>query len=631
MRAPSELGMVLSGVALVPIQLPSLTASMMVVFAITLLAFGLFASELVSVDITALLVMVALMVLEPWTGISVEEGVSGFSNSATITVLAMFILSAGVSRTGAVQRLGRWMAAFARNDERRQLLSVIGVAGLPSAFLNNTPIVAMLIPAVSDLANEGGTSPSKLLIPLSYASMVGGMLTLIGTSTNLVASDVSARLLDRPFSMFEFTGLGAIVLVTGALYLLVVGHRLIPERVAPHKGLLAEYKMDEYLTEVVVEADSPLIGRTMRDLDEVGLLHKHERKREHATFDADIVQLIRDGEAPIEPFTENTLRAGDALIVHAGVETIRDLAAAEGLSIANADMTGATLETDEPSSFVELVVPTGSSFVGETLAASPFHHEYNVNLLSIRRGRDLLHHRLGEVTLDRGDTILVQATRESIGQMAADPNVIVVRELDDPDYRTEKIPIAVGVVLGVVGLAALGVLDILVAALAGVIAMVFGGVLDPDELYDAVEWDVIFLLAGLIPLGIAFDQTGAATLIGALVAESAAYLPALGVLWVFYVITALTTAVVSNAGSVVLMIPVGVATAADLGANPFAFVLAVTFAASADFMTPIGYQTNLLVYGAGGYRFTDYTRVGAPLQLLLSVVTVLGIAGLWGL
>ncbi|WP_228842324.1 SLC13 family permease [Halococcus agarilyticus] len=606
------------GGVVMPAQFPPITAGMAVVFAITLLAFGLFATELVPVDVTALLVMVALMVLEPWTRVSIEEGVSGFSNTATITVLAMFILSAGVSRTGAVQRLGAWMASFAGDDERRQLLSVVGVGALPSGVLNNTPIVAMLIPAVSDLAREGGTSPSKLLIPLSYASMVGGMLTLIGTSTNLVASDVSARLLDRPFSMFEFTGLGAIVALTGAGYILFVGHRLIPERVAPGEGLLAEYEVTEYLTEVVVEPDSPLVGRAMRDV--------HERD----VFDAELVQVVRDGEF-LEPFTETALRAGDALVVRAGVDTIRDLAATEGLSIANTDVTAGVLGASEPRSFVEIVVPTGSSFVGETLAASSFHHTYDANLLSIRRGADLLHHRLNRVTIDRGDTVLVQATAESIERMAVDPDVIVVRELDDPDYRTGKIPLAVGIVLGVVGLAALGVLDILVAALCGVVAMVFGGVLDPDELYDAVEWDVIVLLAGLIPLGIAFDQTGAAALIGALVAESAAYLPPLGVLWVFYVITALTTAVVSNAGSVVLMIPVGVATAGTIGANPFAFVLAVTFAASADFMTPVGYQTNLLVYGPGGYRFTDYFRVGAPLQALLSVVTVLGIAVLWGL
>ncbi|HET7324531.1 MAG TPA: SLC13 family permease, partial [Halococcus sp.] len=440
--------------------------------------------------------------------------------------------------------------------------------------------------------------------------------TLIGTSTNLVASDVSARLLDHPFSMFEFTGLGAIVLVTGALYLLVVGRHLIPERIAAGEGLLAEYEMAEYLTEVIIEEDSPLVGRTVAAIDE--------------EYAPDVVQLIRDDEGFVEPFTEKTVRAGDTFVVRAGVETIREIAAMEGVSIASTDVTETDFETRERQSLVELVIPTGSSFVGQNLAESPFRREYDVNLLSIRRGTELLHRRLSRVILDRGDTILVQATTESLERMAADPNVIVARELEDTDYRTEKIPLAVAIVLAVVGLAALSVLDILVAALGGVIVMVLTGVLEPDELYDAVEWDVIFLLAGLIPLGIAFAETGAAELIGALVAQSAAYLPALGVLWVFYVITALTTAVVSNAGSVVLMIPVGVATAAQIGANPFAFVLAVTFAASADFMTPIGYQTNLLVYGPGGYRFTDYTRVGAPLQVLLSVVTVLGIFLLWG-
>ncbi|WP_394337571.1 SLC13 family permease [Halococcus sp. IIIV-5B] len=611
---------------------------MVVVFAITLLAFGLFATERVPVDVTALIVMVALMVLEPWTRISVEEGVAGFSNSATITVLAMFILSAGVSRTGAVQRLGARMATFAGDNERRQLLSVISVAGLPSGVLNNTPIVAMLIPAVSDLAREGGTSPSKLLIPLSYASMVGGMLTLIGTSTNLVASDVSARLLGRPFSMFEFTALGAIVFLTGAGYLLLVGHRLIPERIEATDGLLAEYEMGEYLTEVVVTDGSPLVGRPVETVD--------------GAFPADVavVRLLRDGREVDDSTAETSIDDGDTLIVRARPDRIQRLISTQGLSITPTDVSEAALDDSSdgaaggpgegsrdsdpvcgPRTLVELVVPTGSSFVGERMTGTPLEREYDVDLLSVRRGNDLLHRRIEGLVLDRGDTLLVHAPTATLERMAADPNVIVARELPNREYRRAKLPLAVGIVLGVVGLAALGVLDILVAALGGVVAMVLGGVLKPDELYDAVEWDVIFLLAGLIPLGTAFTETGAATLIGGLVAESAVYLPALGVLWVFYVITALTTAVVSNAGSVVLLVPVGVATAAEIGANPFAFVLAVTFAASADFMTPIGYQTNLLVYGPGGYRFTDYTRVGAPLQIVLSVVTVLGIATLWGI
>ncbi|MFC7155754.1 SLC13 family permease [Halomarina halobia] len=592
---------------------------MLVVFGITLLAFLLFASEVVPVDVTALITMALLMILEPWTRISIDEGISGFSNEATITVLAMFILSAGISRTGAVQMLSRWMASYAGTDERKQLLAVIGVAGLPSAVLNNTPIVAMLIPAVSDLARGGGTSPSKLLIPLSYSAMVGGMLTLIGTSTNIVASDVSRRLLGHPFSMFEFTVLGAIVFVTGTVYLVLVGQRLLPERIDPDEGLLEEYEMEGYLTEVVVDEDSPLLGESVDAI------------LEETDLDVEVIQLIRDGERYIEPFSEVEIRAGDVFIVRANLATVQALIRAEGLSFASPDVTEEELEAvSRRKTLVELVIPAQSRLVGASLSESLFRERYDANVLAIRRERTLLHNRLDELLLRGGDTLLVQATEESLNALATDPDVIVAHQVADPDYRTGKIPVAVAIIGSVVGLAALGVVDILVAALSGVILMLFTGVLNPDELYDAIEWNVIFLLAGLIPLGIAFEETGAAALIGALVAQSGTVLPPIGVLWLFYVVTALTTALVSNAGSVVLLIPVGVATAAQIGADPFAFVLAVTFAASADFMTPIGYQTNLLVYGPGGYRFTDYFRVGAPLQVLLSVATVVGIALIWG-
>nr|WP_254546423.1 SLC13 family permease [Halomarina sp. BND7] len=594
---------------------------MLVVFGITLLAFLLFASEVVPVDVTALITMALLMILEPWTRISIEEGISGFSNEATITVLAMFILSAGISRTGAVQMLSTWMSSFAGTDERKQLLAVVGVGGLPSAVLNNTPIVAMLIPAVSDLARGGGTSPSKLLIPLSYSAMVGGMLTLIGTSTNIVASDVSERLIGNSFSMFEFTPLGAIVFVTGTLYVVFVAQHLLPERVSPDEGLLEEYEMEGYLTEVVVDDGSPLVGESVDAI------------LAETDLDVEVIQLIRDGERYIEPFTETTIRAGDVFIVRANLATVRALMRAEGLSFASSpDVTEEELEAvARRKTLVELVVPAQSRLVGTSLSEALFRERYDANVLAIRRERTLLHNRLDELLLRGGDTLLVQATEESLNQLATDPDVIVAHQVADPDYRTGKIPIAVAIIGGVVGLAALGVVDILIAALGGVILMLFSGVLHSDELYDAIEWNVIFLLAGLIPLGIAFEETGAAALIGSLVAQSATVLPPIGVLWLFYVVTALTTALVSNAGSVVLLIPVGVATANQIGADPFAFVLAVTFAASADFMTPIGYQTNLLVYGPGGYRFTDYFRVGAPLQVLLSIATVLGIALIWGI
>jgi len=627
-----------------------LSTDVLVVFGIVLLALVLFVTELLPIDVTAILLMVIMMVLGPdgvvnFTRISTTEGVSGFSNPATITVLAMLILSSGISRTGLVQILGRKMAAFAGENRNRQLLATIGVAGPVSGFINNTPVVAILVPIITDLAHAGKTSPSKLLLPLSYASMFGGMLTLIGTSTNILASDVSARLLGRPFSMFEFTSLGVIVLLAGSLYLVTVAPRLLPERVPVEDDYVREYAIEEYLTEVVVEADSSLVGKTV------------DTAIRHVEFDADILQIVRDDEALIEPFGRLTIRSGDVLRLRADRDTLTQLADRDTLTLTGSPpRTEAELEPDtEPAqTLVEIVVPRGSFLVGKSLASSTFRQRYDATVLAFRSRGETVRDHMDRRRIRVGDTLLVQAAPDSIDRLSDTDDFIVAHEPDEPHYRTEKIPHAVAIMLGVVGftavpwasvggalagatgvaafdaLAALS-LPIMVTALAGVVAMVAAGVLAPTEIYDAVEWDVIFLLAGVIPLGMALEQTGGADLLGGLVAATGVYLPAVGVLWVFYLFTGLVTGVISNNASVVLMLPVAVETATRIGADPFSFVLAVTFAASTAFLTPVGYQTNLFVYGPGGYKFVDYVRVGAPLQLFLSVVTVAGIVVLWGL
>lgn len=627
----------------------TVTPEMLVVFGIIGLALVLFVTELLPVDVTAILIMVLLMVLGAdgvvnFTEISTAEGTSGFSNSATITVLAMLILSSGISQTGVVQILGRKMSAFAGDDLNKQLLATIGVSGPISGFINNTPVVAILVPVISDIAHKGKTSPSKLLIPLSYASMFGGMLTLIGTSTNILASDVSERLLGQPFSMFEFTKLGIIVLLVGSIYLLTVGHRLLPERVPVEEDYVQDYAIEEYLTEVVVDEDSPLIGTTVADAID------------HVEFDADILQVVRDDEEFIEPIGQKTLRSGDMLRLRANRPTVQQLVDRGTLTLAGSPETADDLEPEAvpDRTLVEIVVPRGSFLVGESLESSTFRQRYDATVLAFRSRGETVRSDMDERRIRVGDTLLVQAAPDSIDRLSQNDDFIVAHEPEEPDYRTEKIPHAAAIMAGVVGFVAVpwgsvgaalaagtGIgafeglaafsLSILVTALAGVVAMVATGVLKPTEIYDAVEWDVIFLLAGIIPLGIALEQTGGADLLGTLVASTGAYLPAIGVLWVFYLATGLITGVISNNASVVLMLPVAVETATQIGANPFAFVLAVTFAASTAFLTPVGYQTNLFVYGPGGYKFMDFVRVGAPLQLLLSVVTVFGIAFFWGL
>jgi di/tricarboxylate transporter len=610
------------GVAGVVLQVPD--TGMLVVFAIIVVALVLFATEPVPIDITAIGVMVTLMLLEPWTGIAPTpaEGLSGFASTATITVLAMFILSEGVQRTGVVQLLGAIIARHTRDSEIRQLGATIGVVGPISGFINNTAAVAILLPMVTDLAHEGGTSPSKLLIPLSYASMFGGMLTLIGTSTNILASSVAADLgvAGAPFGMFEFTALGAVVTVVGAAYLLTVGRALTPERIRPREDLTEEFGMEGYLTEVVVRDDSPVVGQTVREALET------------SDLDVDLLQLIRGEEVFLEPLGPKTIRPGDVFAVRTDRDTLLDLLDLEGFDLLPVRIEEEDLEAAEAEvqNLAEVIVAPGSTLVGETLASANFRQRYDATVLAFRRGPELVRQRIDRTTLRVGDTLLVQATGESVERLNENRNFIVAQEVFRPDLRRSKIPVAVGIVLAVVGVAAVDLVPIVVAALAGSLAMVVTGCLKPTEVYDAVQWDVIFLLAGVIPLGIAMQETGGADLIATLLVDASGSLPALAVLALLYLVTALLTNVISNNASVVLMIPVAAEAAAGIGASEFAFVLAVTFAASTAFMTPIGYQTNLFVYGPGGYRFTDYVRIGTPLQLLFALVTTLGIALFYG-
>jgi len=615
-----------------------ISAGALFVFLVILAALALFALEPVPVDITAIGVLVALLLVEPVSAVAAdfglladplvvlsdpetgasatERGLSGFASAATLTVLAMFILSDGVQRTGVVQILGRKVAALTGANESRQLGAVIGLVSPISGFINNTAAVAILLPMVTDLAHEGEISPSKLLMPLSYASMFGGMLTLIGTSTNILASELSGRLLGRTFTMFEFTQLGIVVSVVGTIYLLTVGRWLTPERIPVARDLTEEFEMGEYLTEVVVREDSPLVGRTVQNA-----LRDTE-------FDVDVVQLIRGDRAFTEPLGPKMIQAGDIFAVRTDRDTLVELSDAEGLDLLpEVDVDEAELEQpSERENLVEVVVAPGSTLVNETLVTTNFRQRYDATVLALRRGQELFRNRMDHVRLRVGDTLLIQGTPDSIERLNVNRDFIVAQEIERPDYRRSKIPVAVGIVIAVVGLAALDVLPIVVAALAGSLAMVVTGCLDPTEVYDAIQWDVVFLLAGVIPLGIALENTGGADLLASIVVDSGTVLPPIGVLALLYVVTALLTNIISNNASVVLMVPVAYEAALQLNVTPFSFILAVTFAASTAFMTPVGYQTNLFVYGPGGYRFTDYIRVGTPLQVVFTVVTTLGIA-----
>ncbi|MFC5277505.1 SLC13 family permease [Halorubrum rubrum] len=649
-----------------PGSLP-LSIDVLVVLALIATVFVLFVTQPVPIDATAVGLVVALVLLGEWTGVSPEQGVSGFSNPATLTVLAMFVLSEGVRRTGVIQILTRKLIAFAGDDEFRQLLATVTLSGPPGGVVSNVSVVAVLIPAIMNLARQTKTSPSKLLIPLSFASMLGGMLTVVGTITNLLASEVWVQVGGpdaRPFSLLEFTHLGAVVLLVGIVYLLTVGRYLTPVRIEPAESPTDAFGMTDYLTDVVVMEDSPLVGSRVEELSGQDL-------------DLDVFQIVRGDRTLAHGLGSERIRAGDVLSVRADQETLQEViehdhlrllpevmeAAAEddaslppgfsprrhgweppdaeaSDSLAESEASSEDTEedgdeTDEepPDEEIELteVVLLPGPWSSRRSGVADFERDYDVTVLAIRRGDEVIRQRLREVRLRAGDVILVQASDQVLDRIARDTNVAIAGEDGWEEFDRSKIPIALGILAGALGLAALDVLTLMVSALTGVAAMFFTGILTPEEAYDAIDWQVIFMVAGVIPLGIAVEASGTADVIADVIVSVGVLLPVIAVLGLFYLGTALITEMVSNSASVVLMLPVGVEVAGQLGANPFAFAMAVTFAASTPLLTPVGYQTNLMVYGPGGYKFTDFARVGAPLQLILTIVTTVGITVFWGL
>ncbi len=604
-----------------------LTPGILIVFGLIVLAAVLFAAEVIPNEVAALAIVVLLVVLEPWTQMSTAEALSGFASPATVTVLAMFILSEGVRRTGVVRVIGRKLRAFTGKSETRHLVATLGLSAPLAGFINNTPVVAVLVPTLVDLARTNRISPSKLLIPLSYGSMLGGMLTLIGTASTILASDLSARLIGRPIGMFEFTPLGLLVLVVGTAYLLTAGRRLIPARIRPEEDLTATFKMRVYLRRLRVRADSPLVGKTIEE----GLAD--------VQTDLDVLQIVRGRTTYVGPFTDQTIEAGDVLTVRADKATRQAVCRRMRLELLPAFRVTDDAFIDATHTLLECTIPDDSPLVRETLVSSNFRHRYHGTVLAIRRGDAVIRDAVETTRLRVGDSLLVQTTREYEAVLQALPDLVVTRatpaarqraDAGEDANRRDKIPVALGILLGVVAVAAVGLYPLVITALAGVVLMVATGCLKTEEAYAAVSWNVIFLLAGVIPLGLAMQKTGAAQYFAGLLLPQAEGLAPVLVLGLFYLLTALLANVIGNNASVIVMLPIAVDAAAHVGGDPFSFVLAVTFAASTAFMTPVGYQTNLMVYTPGGYRFADFVRVGGPLQLLLAVVTTLGIALIWG-
>ena len=595
-----------------------MTLEIAIAFGIIIAAFVLFVTDKFPIDFTAFAIMASILLLGPLLDVTPEEAISGFSNPATITVLAVFILSGGIQRTGAVNVISRRMIRFAGEGPLRQQITVQGIVAPFSAFINNTAAVAILIPPVMRLASETNRSPSKLLIPLSYMSQLAGVVTLIGTSTNILASQLLRESGYDGFSMFEFSHVGIMVLLTGSMYLLFLGRFLLPDHQSGHVAGVP-YGVGDYLTEFVVLPDSPLAGKT---LAESGL---------STEYDVQVLEILRDDVRLRYRLGERRLRPGDILSIWAGSENLLRLKEAEGIALeAETRLERDVSPTDRDDiQFLEVVVGPNSDLIGGTIASTNFRNRFGATVIAIRKQGALIRERLGRVRLGFGDTLLLQGDSTAFDLVRRDRGFIVTEQTNLESFRTRKIPIAVGIVAGVVMFAALGQ-PILVTSIVGCVLMVLTGCLRVDELHESIRWDVIFLLAGMIPLGIMLERTGGAELLADQSVRVAEYVPAIGVLFIFYLVTTILTEVVSNNASVVLMVPVGVTSAVALGIDPSAIVLAIMFAASTSFATPMGYQTNTMIYGLGGYRFKDFLKVGGLLNVVMALTTPVWIYLLWG-
>ncbi|NOZ49267.1 MAG: SLC13 family permease [Chloroflexi bacterium] len=575
----------------------------------------LFATERLRLDYVALGVMIVLLLFGL---VSPAEGVAGFTNPATITIAAMFVLSAGIQYTGVLDDLGDLILRFSRHNEQLLTLLLMVTVAVLSSFILNTAVVAVFIPLVLKIAKETDIAPSRLLIPVSFAAMLGGTTTLIGTSTNLLVNSLAQNAGLTPFRMLDFAPLGIIILIAGILYLLLVGRHLIPERsVAPE--LLDQYGLRKYLSEIEVLPDSTLVGKSLAN---AGLLQH---------YDVAVLDILREGRAIRLPTASRLIRANDILLVKASVTQLMALQEDMGLVISPAHKHWPNLwDKRKKLGLAEVVVSGKSSLIGYSLQELNFRQRFGVAAIGIRRGGMQLFSKLGYETLMAGDMLLVMGEKEALQQLPVGPDFLLLHSMDMPK-RKRSSPWVVGIVLGVVISILLGWLPVMVSALLGAFLMISTGVLTLDEAYAAMDKRVLVMLGGVLSLEAAIQNSGLADWLANQILVRVGDSSPLVLIAVFYLLAMLLTESMSNQATAVVLTPLAISTAQALGANPTPFLMAITFAASASFMTPVGYQTNTMVYSSGNYRFFDFTRVGAPLNLLLWVISSLMIPLLWPL
>lgn len=588
---------------------------------IALAAVILFVTEWLSVDLIAMLLVVALVVSGV---ISPEEGLAGFSNGATLTVAFMFVLSAALLKTGALQQVAGMMAGRFRRQPKKAMLLLILAVALCSAFINNTPVVAVFIPVVNRIAATAKVKASKLLIPLSFASIFGGMCTLIGTSTNILVSGIAVDHGAAGFSMFTLAPIGLILLTVGSLYLTYFGAKLLPSREG-EDNLAEKFALHDYLAEIVILDHPDLAGKRIMDSPLVREL------------DMDIIEVRRKDEAFVLPPGDFRLVVGDTLKVRCDRKKILNLKDWVRLidNSGSVRVMGTGLERDN-SSLVEMVVTPNSEFVGKNLREVDFRRSYRAVPLAIRQREETLHEQLYRLPLTPGDVILAEVKSHYLEELQRieqqqDSPFILLSSDSITDFNRGRFFFVSLLIAVVIGLATAGLLPISIAALLGVCVLVLASVVTMAEAYESIDWKIVFLLAGALSLGRAMSNSGLDQDIATLLTGSIYNWGPYALIASLYLATNLLTEVMSNNATAALLTPVALASAVQLGISPMPLLVTVAIAASASFMTPVGYQTNAMVYSAGRYKFRDFTRIGAPLSLIFWILTTLVVPLLFGL